>query len=53
VFDEASRKRMVRIFNEARRELRGRLLVEASHRQHYRSGQYHTHGAAGDADHRH
>lgn len=53
VFDEASRKRMVRIFNEARRELRGRLLVEASHRQHYRSGQYHTHGRAGDAGRHH
>ena len=44
VFDEMSRKRMVRLFKEARQELRGRLLVEAKHTPHHGSGLYHTHG---------
>jgi len=30
-FDEDSRRRMVKLFDEARRELRGRLLVEGGH----------------------
>ena len=40
VFDESSRKRMVKFFNEARKELRGRLTVEAHHQLHYGSGQW-------------
>jgi hypothetical protein len=31
VFDESSRKRMVRLFKEAQAELKGRLVVEAGH----------------------
>jgi hypothetical protein len=52
VFDESSRKRMVKVFNEARRELKGRLVVEAGHQHHPGSGPYHRH-EAGDGDHRH
>jgi hypothetical protein len=51
-FDEASRKRMVKLFNEVRRELRGRLLVEAKHRLHSGAGAYHLH-APGEDTHRH
>lgn len=43
-FDEGSRKRMVRLFNEAREELRGRLIIEGGHTHHHGDGQYHTHG---------
>jgi len=53
VFDEPSRKRMVKVFNEARRELRGRLVVEADHRHHSGSGPYHVHEPGAAADHRH
>jgi len=53
VFDEASRKRMVKLFNQARQELRGRLVVEAKHTPHYGAEQYHTHGPGDQADHRH
>jgi hypothetical protein len=52
-FDEASRKRMVRLFKEAEQELTGRLVVEAGHRLHHRSGAYHTHGHGQPADHKH
>ena len=31
VYDEPSRKRMVKLFKEARAELKGRLVVEAGH----------------------
>lgn len=44
VFDESSRNRMVKLFKEARRELKGRLIVESHHTPHYGRGQYHTHG---------
>jgi len=51
-FDEASRRRMVKLFREAQRELQGRLLVEAGQPHHHGSGPCHTHGA--DApDHHH
>lgn len=43
-FDESSRKRMVKVFNEARQELRGRLVVEGGSSHHHGDGQYHTHG---------
>ncbi len=52
-FDEPSRKRMVKLFNEARRELKGRLVVEAGHHHHPGRGPYHTHGHNRPADHRH
>ena len=52
VFDEASRKRMVKLFNEARQELGGRLVVEASHHVHHGSAGYHRHWP-GDTDHEH
>jgi len=51
VYDEASRKRMVKLYNEARRELEGRLLVEANQPVHHGHGPYHNHGEA--PDHRH
>jgi hypothetical protein len=50
-FDEASRKRMVKLFREAQQELKGRLVVEGGHPPHHRSGPYHTH--AQSADHAH
>jgi hypothetical protein len=53
VFDDSSRKRMVKLFNEARQELKGRLVVEADHRPHHGSAEYHTHGPTDSADHRH
>jgi len=53
VFDESSRKRMVKLFQEARKELNGRLLVEAGHKPHSGKGQYHTHGPGQNADHHH
>ena len=31
VFDERSRRRMVKLFKEARRELKGRLTIEGGH----------------------
>jgi len=52
-FDEASRKRMVKLFDEARRELKGRLVVEAEHDHHHGDGAYHTHGHGAEADHSH
>ena len=48
VFDESSRKRMVKLFNEARRELKGRLIVEAPH-----GGHGHTHGPGVGHHHHH
>ena len=53
VFDESSRKRMIKLFNEARKELKGRLITEAHHMHHYGSGQYHTHGHNQNVDHCH
>jgi hypothetical protein len=47
VFDESSRKRMVRSFKEARHELRGRLAVEGGSAPHSGHGPYHTHGPSG------
>ncbi len=52
-FDESSRKRMVRLFKEAQRELKGRLVVEAGHTHHHGDGPYHTHGHGHAADHEH
>ncbi len=52
-FDESSRRRMVKLFNEARRELRGRLLVEGEAGHHSGTGPYHTHGHGNDAGHTH
>jgi len=53
VFDESSRRRMVRLFKEARKELEGRLLVEAKHAPHHGSAPYHTHGHNVVPDHHH
>lgn len=53
VFDESSRKRMVKLFNEAQEELKGRLLLEAHHPLHHGSGLYHTHGHGRGSDHSH
>ncbi len=51
-FDESSRRRMVKHFNEAREELRGRLIVEADG-HHHGEGPYHTHGHGAEAGHSH
>jgi hypothetical protein len=53
VFDESSRKRMVKLFNEARQELKGRLLVEGSPVHDHGRGAYHTHGHGQRSDHHH
>ncbi|MHC4914693.1 MAG: CehA/McbA family metallohydrolase [Planctomycetota bacterium] len=53
-FDERSRRRMVRLFREARAELRGRLLVEGGgHHHDHGEGPYHTHGHGHSANHTH
>ena len=52
-FDEASRKRMVKLFKEARAELKGRLVVESRHTHHHGGGAYHTHGHGEAPGHRH
>jgi hypothetical protein len=52
-FDEASRKRMVKLFKEAAEELEGRLLVEAEGPHHHGGGPYHTHGHGAEPDHEH
>lgn len=44
MYDEASRTRMVKLFREARAELRGRLVVEAGHTHHHGDGEFHHHG---------
>jgi len=44
VFDESSRKRMVKLFNEARKELKGRLVVEAHDAYHSSQASYHMGG---------
>jgi len=53
VYDESSRKRMVKLFKEAQAELKGRLVVEADHTHHQGAGGYHTHGHGAEADHKH
>jgi len=53
VFDERARKRMVKLFKEARDELKGRLATEAGHTHHHGRGPYHTHGHGRAADHKH
>ena len=53
VFDERSRKRMVKLFSDARRELKGRLVVEANHTHHHGDGTYHTHGHGVSPSHTH
>jgi hypothetical protein len=52
-FDEPSRKRMVKLFNEARRELRGRLVIEGDHTHHHGTAPYHHHGHGNETDHTH
>jgi hypothetical protein len=44
VYDESSRKRMVKVFREARRELRARLAAEGEHAPHPGHCSHHTHG---------
>ena len=51
VYDETSRNRMVSLFNEVRRELGDRLVVEGGH-VHHGGGGYHHHGP-GEAPHVH
>lgn len=53
VFDEPSRKRMVKLFKEAQQELKGRLVVEGKHVHHHGDGHYHTHGHGITPDHQH
>ena len=53
LYDETSRTRMVKLFQEAREELRGRLVVEAAHRHHTEEGRYHTHGHGKHPGHNH
>jgi hypothetical protein len=53
VFDEPSRRRLVKLFKEAQSELQGRLLVEARHECHAGGGAYHTHGHGAEPGHRH
>jgi hypothetical protein len=43
-YDEATRRRMVRLFDEARAELGNRLIVEGHAHPHHGSGPYHAHG---------
>ena len=45
-FDEPSRRRMVRLYKEAQRELNERLLAAGASTHHYIEGHYHTHGHA-------
>ena len=52
-FDASARRRMTRLFKEAREELKGRLVVEAHHTHHHQDGAYHTHGHGAAADHKH
>ena len=51
-FDESSRRRLVKLYTEAQRELEGRLLVGSAPSHHGR-GAYHTHGLGTDAGHTH
>jgi hypothetical protein len=51
VFDDASRKRMVKLYRETQRELSRRLAEEGA-TLHHGHGPYHTHGP-GDTDHHH
>ena len=53
VFDESSRKRMVKLFKEVQQELQGRLIVEARHGPHHGHGPYHRHDHSKAADHQH
>jgi hypothetical protein len=53
LYDESSRRRMVKLFHEARQELRGRLVLEAGHHHHAPEGGYHTHGHGERPDHTH
>lgn len=53
VFDESSRKRMTKLFNEARQELKGRLVIEGQHIHHHGDGVYHTHGHGLEPGHSH
>ncbi len=53
VFDESSRRRMVKLYQETRDELRGRLVAEAHYDHHAPQGHYHTHGHGAKPDHSH
>jgi hypothetical protein len=53
VFDRASRKRMVRIYNDVARELSERLRKEGGIRLHHGRGHYHVHDGAHGEDHDH
>ena len=55
-FDEPSRKRMIKLFKEAKSELKGRILVEGiGHHHHHHTGNslYHHHGYGENPGHRH
>ena len=52
-FDEASLKRMVRLFKEAQHELTSRLKSEGGWREHHGHGLYHTHSQGRAPDHHH
>lgn len=53
VYDEPSRKRMTKLFSEARKELKGRLVVEGKHVHHHGDGVCHTHGRGVTPGHQH
>jgi hypothetical protein len=53
VYDESSRRRMVEVFNQARAERKGRLVVEAGHTHHHGDAAYHAHGHGHAGDHQH
>ena len=53
LFDEPSRKRMVKMWKEVQQDLKCRLVVEAKHTHHHGDGPYHTHGHGSEAGHTH
>jgi hypothetical protein len=52
-FDEAARKRMLRLLEEAQRELERRLTTEGGLKLHHGSGPFHIHPGGGEPGHRH
>lgn len=52
VYDETSRKRMVKWFKEAQQELKARLVVEGPHGHSHGSGGFHVHGREPREGHR-
>ena len=53
MFDESTRKRMVKQYKEVQEELKIRILKEAGYKHHPGESYYHTHGHGMNADHKH